>query len=205
KCYETMVNQLEAEVRNPVNNFMERKLASMMIWVVIKSSIRNKMRTKEDWERFKREKIAIEEGHVMESCVDELEAADEPIAGARPNASQPLRLQDYLLGEKEELLARIKLRVSTRHTGTDLAYLYFALQEEQLLSPCDVTTFHRLLAKELPNCDLKSVRNLQIAIKKLNTDTNIGKKIKDRGAERANINEWRGYLTHTDERIYEHN
>lgn len=61
KCYETMVNHLESEAHNPANNFIERKIAAMMIRIVIKSSIRNKMRTKADWESFKREKRDIEE------------------------------------------------------------------------------------------------------------------------------------------------
>lgn len=197
KCYETMVNQLEAEANNPRNSFIEQKIAAIMIRVVIKSSIRNKMRTKEDWESFKREKKAIEEKNVMESCIEELAVVDEPIAEVPVNTEQPLLLGDYLLGDKEILLERIKLRVSTQHTGTDLARLYFALQEEQLLSHCDVTTFHRLLVNEMPNCDLKSVRNLQIAIKKLNDSTNKGK-IKDCGMERTYINEWRSYLINAD-------
>ena len=197
KCYETMVNQLETEVNNPRNNFIEQKIAAIMMRVVIKSSIRNKMRTKEDWENFKCEKKAIKEKNVMESCIEELETVNEPITETPINAEQSLHLRDYLLGDKETLLERIKLRVSTQHTGTDLARLYFALQEEQLLSHCDVTTFHRLLASEMPNCDLKSVRNLQIAIKKLNDSTNKGK-IKDCGMERTYINEWRSYLTNTD-------
>lgn len=46
KCYETMVNQLEAEANNPRNNFIEQKIAAIMMRVVIKSSIRNKMRKK---------------------------------------------------------------------------------------------------------------------------------------------------------------
>ena len=197
KCYETMVNQLEAEANNPRNNFIEQKIAAIMIRVVIKSSIRNKMRTKEDWESFRREKKAIEEGNVMESCIEELEPVNEVITEMPTNTEQSLCLRDYLLGDKETLLKKIKLRVSTQHTGTDLARLYFALQEEQLLSRCDVTTFHRLLGNELPNCDLKSVRNLQIAIKKLNDSTNKGK-IKDCGMERTYINEWRSYLTKAD-------
>ena len=197
KCYETMVNQLEAEANNPRNNFIEQKIAAIMMRVVIKSSIRNKMRTKEDWENFKREMRAIKEGNVMGSCIEELETVDEPSVKIPTNTEQPLYLQDYLLGDQETLLEKIKLRVSTQHTGTDLARLYFALQEEQLLSHCDVTTFHRLLASEMPNCDLKSVRNLQIAIKKLNDSTNKGK-IKDYGMERTYINEWRSYLTKAD-------
>ena len=124
----------------------------------------------------------------------ELGYVDEPTVEVPTNTEQPLRLRDFLLGDQETLLERIKLRVSTQHTGTDLARLYFALQEEQLLSCCDVTTFHRLLANEMPDCDLKSIRNLQIAIKKLNDSTNKGK-IKDCGIERSFINEWRAYLT----------
>lgn len=197
KCYETMVNQLEAEANNPRNNFIEQKIAAIMIRVVIKSSIRNKMRTKEDWESFRREKRAIEEGNVMESCIEELEPMNEVITEMPTNTEQSLCLRDYLLGDKEALMERIKLRVSTQHTGTDLARLYFALQEEQLLSHCDVTTFHKLLGNELPNCDLKSVRNLQIATKELNDSTNKGK-IKDYGMERTYINEWRSYLIKTD-------
>ena len=197
KCYETMVNQLEVEANNPRNNFIEQKIAAIMMRVVIKSSIRNKMRTKEDWESFKREKKIIEEGNVMESCIEELESVNEVITEIPTNTEQSLCLRDYLLGDKETLLEKIKLRVSTQHTGTDLARLYFALQEEQLLSHCDVTTFHKLLGNELPNCDLKSVRNLQIAIKKLNDSTNKGK-IKDCGIERTYINEWRSYLTKAD-------
>ena len=181
----------------PAMLFIEQKIAAIMMRVVIKSSIRNKMRTKEDWENFKCEKKAIKEENVMESCIEELETVNEPITETPINAEQSLHLRDYLLGDKETLLERIKLRVSTQHTGTDLARLYFALQEEQLLSHCDVTTFHRLLASEMPNCDLKSVRNLQIAIKKLNDSTNKGK-IKDCGMERTYINEWRSYLTDTD-------
>lgn len=95
------------------------------------------------------------------------------------------------------ILEKIKLRVSTQHTGTDLARLYFALQEKGLLTGCDVTTFHKLLANELPNCDLKTVRNLQISIKKLNDSTSRGK-IKDSGIERSLINEWKVYLTETN-------
>ena len=66
KCYETMVTQLEAETHNPANNFFEKKIAAIMIKVVINSSIRNKMRTKEDWQNFHQEKKAIEDDCVVE-------------------------------------------------------------------------------------------------------------------------------------------
>ena len=113
-------------------------------------------------------------------------------------------MKDYLHGNQEQILEKIKLRISTQHTGTDLARLYFGIQEEELLTGCDVTTFHKLLVNELPNCDLKTVRNLQISIKKLNDSTNKGK-IKDNGIERSLINEWKAYLTEADNKKYESN
>ena len=196
KCYETMVTQLEAETHNPANNFFEKKIAALMIKVVISSSIRNNMRTKEDWQNFRQEKKAIEDDCVVETTIDRLSFDDKPIEEKSPTGEQqPSRtLKDYLHGNQEQILEKIKLRVSTQHTGTDLARLYFALQEEELLTGCDVTTFHKLLANELPNCDLKTVRNLQISIKKLNDSTNRGR-IKDNGIERSLINEWKTYLT----------
>lgn len=121
---------------------------------------------------------------------------DKTIEEKSPTGEQqPSRtLKDYLHGNQEQILEKIKLRVSTQHTGTDLARLYFALQEEELLTSCDATTFHKLLANELPSCNLKTVRNLQISIKKLNDSTNRGR-IKDNGIERSLINEWKAYLT----------
>lgn len=195
KCYETMVTQLEAETQNSANNFFEKKIAALMIKVVINSSIRNKMRTKEDWKNFRQEKKIIEDDCVLETTIEELTVDDKPIEEKTPTGEQSSRtFKDYLLGNHERILEKIKLRISTQHTGTDLARLYFALQEEGLLASCDVTTFHKLLVNELPNCDLKTVRNLQISIKKLNDCTSRGK-IKDNGIERSLINEWRAYLT----------
>lgn len=177
------------------DTIFEKKIAAIMIKVVINSSIRNKMRTKEDWQNFHQEKKAIEDDCVVETTIDRLSFDDKPVEEKSSTSEQPSRtLKDYLHGNQEQILEKIKLRVSTQHTGTDLARLYFALQEEELLTGCDVTTFHKLLANELPNCDLKTVRNLQISIKKLNDSTNRGR-IKDNGIERSLINEWKTYLT----------
>ena len=49
---------------------------------------------------------------------------------------------------------------------------------------------------------MKTVRNLQISIKKLNDSTNRGK-IKDNGIERSLINEWKTYLTEVNNQKYE--
>ena len=62
---------------------------------------------------------------------------------------------------------------------------------------CDVATFHRTLSSEMPNCDLKTVRNLQVAVKKLNDDTSRGK-IKDISIERTYIDDIRAYLVNEE-------
>ena len=101
------------------------------------------------------------------------------------------------MANQDILLEKIKKRISTHHSGPDLARLYFALQEEGLLRGCDVATFHRTLSSEMPNCDLKTVRNLQVAVKKLNDDTSRGK-IKDISIERTYIDDIRAYLVNEE-------
>lgn len=194
KCYETMVLQLEAETTNQANNFMEKKFAGLMVRFVIRSSVRNKMRTKEDWETFYNEKKTIDSGNIVAEGIEGLPAnhdGQDETETANPDALRTLK--DYLVENPDTLLEKIKMNVATHHTGPDLARLYFALQEEGLLRGCDVASFHRMLSAEMPNCDLKSVRNLQVAVKKLNDDTSRGK-IKDLKVERVRIDELKAYL-----------
>ncbi len=98
-----------------------------MIKVVISSSIRNNMRTKEDWQNFRQEKKAIEDDCVVETTIDRLSFDDKPIEEKSPTGEQQPShtLKDYLHGNQKQILEKIKLRVSTQHTGTDLARLYF--------------------------------------------------------------------------------
>ena len=114
KCYETLVTQLEAETHNPANNYFEKRIAALMIKVVINSSIRNKMRTREDWQDFHREKQAIEDDCVVETTIKGLSVNDKPIEEKSPTGEQASRtLKDYLHGNQEMILEKIKLRVST--------------------------------------------------------------------------------------------
>lgn len=196
KCYETMVLQLEAEANSPRNNFMERKLAGLMIRFVISSSVRNKMRTKEDWENFYNEKRVLASGNIVTDGIERLSVETAQNENVQISDS-PRTLKNYLVSNQDRLLEKIRKRVSTHHSGPDLARLYLALQEEGLLRGCDVTTFHKTLSSEMPNCDLKSVRNLQVAVKKLNDDTSRGK-VKDICIERSYIDEIRAYLVNEE-------
>ncbi len=111
--------------------------------------------------------------------------------------SEPESLINFLKGDTEQkalLLERIKLRVSSQHKGEDLAILYTALQEEGLLEECDITKFHGALTKEFSAKIIKTERNLQKYVKKLN-DATVKWKVKDQGEVRPKINAYREYLT----------
>lgn len=79
-----------------------------MIKVVINSSIRNKMRTKKDWQNFHQEKKAIEDDCVVETTIDRLSFDDKTIEEKSPTGEQqPSRtLKDYLHGIKNRFWRR---------------------------------------------------------------------------------------------------
>ena len=154
------------------------------------------MRTKEDWESFYNEKEVLVCGNIVTDGIERL-SANSPQNENVQISDSPRVLKDYLVANQDILLEKIKKRISTHHSGPDLARLYFALQEEGLLRGCDVATFHRTLSSEMPNCDLKTVRNLQVAVKKLNDDTSRGK-IKDISIERTYIDDIRAYLVNEE-------
>lgn len=138
-----------------------------MIKFVIKGSIRNKMRTKEDWALFKAEKEAMRNGNVADIVIDEMKGASllvEKADMAIPKAT----FEDYLLcSNKEEVIDLIKAILAFRHTAPDMSYLYAALQELGFLDRCNATTFHKLLQELVPTIDLKGTRNFQIAFRKI--------------------------------------
>ena len=96
KCYETMVLQLEAEATNPQNNFMEKKLAGLMVRFVISSSVRNKMRTKEDWESFYNEKEVLASGNIVTDGIERL-STNSPQNENVQISDSPRVLKDYLV------------------------------------------------------------------------------------------------------------
>ena len=168
KCYETMVERLEAEIANPKCSKAERWIYKVMIKFVIKGSIRNKMRTKEDWALFKADKEAMRDGNVADNTIEELQIIDSQTEKASPSITPKASFEDYLLcSNKEEVIDRIKAILAFRHTAPDMSYLYAALQELGFLDRCNATTFHKLLQELVPTIDLKGTRNFQIAFRKI--------------------------------------
>jgi len=70
KCYETMVERLEADINDPNCGRAMKWIYKFLIKYVINGSIRNKMRTKEDWEQYRKEKALIDHGKFTDNVIE---------------------------------------------------------------------------------------------------------------------------------------
>ena len=144
----------------------------MTLKYVINGSIRNKMRTKEDWEQYRKEKALIDHGKFTDNVIEGINQ-DDSVPSPVPEESQisPLakvHFEDYLMcQDKAGVLQNIKRILALKHSAPDLTYLYAALQELEYLDKCDATTFHKRLQELVPTIDLKGTRNFQIALRKI--------------------------------------
>jgi hypothetical protein len=172
KCYETMVERLEADISDPNCGRATKWIYKFLIKYVINGSIRNKMRTKEDWEQYRKEKALIDHGKFTDNVIEGINQ-DDSVPSPVPEESQttPLpkvQFEDYLLcQDKAGVLQNIKCILALKHSAPDLTYLYAALQELEYLDKCDATTFHKRLQELVPTIDLKGTRNFQIALRKI--------------------------------------
>ena len=197
KCYETMVERLEAEIADPQCGKAERWIYKVMIKFVINGSIRNKMRTKEDWALFKADKEAMRDGNVADNTIEELQIIDSHTEKASLSITPKASFEDYLLcSNKEEVIDRIKAILAFRHTAPDMSYLYAALQELGFLDRCNATTFHKLLQELVPTIDLKGTRNFQIAFRKIFDEA--GDLLLPTNLERKYIDDFKKKLQSTD-------
>lgn len=197
KCYETMVERLEAEIADPKCGKAERWIYKAMIKFVIKGSIRNKMRTKEDWALYKSDKEKMRNGSVADNTIEEMQTIDSQTEISIPPTTPKVSFADYLLcSDKEEVIERIKAILAFRHTAPDMSYLYAALQELGFLDRCNATTFHKLLQELVPTIDLKGTRNFQIAFRKIFDEA--GDLLLPTNLERKYIDDFKKKLQTTD-------
>ncbi len=79
RCYETMVERLEWLI-DESNSRIYKWICGFMIKFVIRGSIRNKMRTREDWEQYRRERDMSPFDAAMDSLQPkEKEPTTEPV------------------------------------------------------------------------------------------------------------------------------
>ena len=120
-----------------------------MVKFIIRKSIANGMRTKEDWQVFRKQQKAIEENSLVEWAIEEDEYMDEEetdmLQEEQPKTAgrkaDTRTLPELLIERHNILIERIGTRLKTHATETDIARLFIALVEYRFMRKCPIKTF----------------------------------------------------------------
>ena len=112
-----------------------------MVKFIIRKSIANGMRTKEDWQVFRKQQKAIEENSLVEWAIEEDEDMDEEetdmLQEEQPKTAgrkaDTRTLPELLIERHDILIERIGTRLKTHATETDIARLFIALVEYRFM------------------------------------------------------------------------
>ena len=208
--YECMVEQGEELTKREDISRLHKWLVSGMVKFIIKKSISCGMRTKEDWQDFRRQQKAIEENTLIEWSIEneeesaaqenEDEQGEEPVTEKVPKAvgrkADTRTLPELLIGNQDMLIKKIGTRLQTKSTDIDIARLYIALVEYRFMHRCPMTTFRKALQNQFKEQKIVQERGIQRAYNSLTSPCGNGKKLmKDIGDERTAIDELKAYLS----------
>ncbi len=195
RCYETMVERLEGLI-DESNSRIYKWICGFMIKFVIRGSIRNKMRTCEDWEQYRREREMSPLDAAMDSLQPkEKEPTTEPESDARQTATRSLAAL-ILADNKQHIIEKMRTRLVSKSTQRDIAMMKVALEEAGIMMNCSVRTFRDALQAEFPEYAIVLERGIQRCYKfLLDTDARTGKRQKDVGEDRILIDEIIRYFT----------
>lgn len=208
--YECMVEQGEELTKREDISRLHKWLVSGMVKFIIKKSISCGMRTKEDWQDFRRQQKAIEENTLIEwSIEDEEERAaqenedkqgeelvTEKVPKAAGRKADTRTLPELLIGNQDMLIKKIGTRLQTKSTDIDIARLYIALVEYRFMYRCPMTTFRKALQNQFKEQKIVQERGIQKAYSNLISPYGSSKKLmKDIGDERTAIDELKAYLS----------
>lgn len=198
RCYETMVKRLE-ELTAESNSRIYKWICGFMIKFVIRGSIRNKMRTHEDWERYRSER----EMSPLDAAIDSLQPNDKEVQQPCPMLRTGIRQPDartlsalILADDKQHIIEEMRARLASKSTQRDIAIMKVALEEAGITMNCSVRTFRDALQTEFPEYAIVLERGIQRCYKfLLDTNARTGKLQKDIGEDRVLINEIIRYFT----------
>lgn len=208
--YECMVEQGEELTKREDISRLHKWLVSGMVKFIIKKSISCGMRTKEDWQDFRRQQKAIEENTLIEWSIEneeesaaqenEDEQGEEPVTEKVPKAAgrkaDTRTLPELLIGNQDMLIKKIGTRLQTKSTDIDIARLYIALVEYRFMHRCPMTTFRKALQNQFKEQKIVQERGIQRAYNSLTSPCGNSKKLmKDIGDERTAIDELKAYLS----------
>lgn len=198
RCYETMVERLETLVEESETK-VYRWLCSFMIKFVIRGSIRNGMRTREDWEHYRCERTMSP----LDAAIDSLQPKDEEVLQPCPTQRTGIRQPDVrtlsaliLADDKHHIIEKMRTRLASKSTQRDIAIMKVALEEAGITMNCSVRTFRDALQTEFPEYAIVLERGIQRCYKfLLDTNARTGKLQKDIGEDRVLIDEIIRYFT----------
>ncbi len=201
--WELMVSYNEEIIQNKDSGFFNRLMARAMIYFIIRRSIKNELRTKEDWQEFR--KIQKSMGSVVpvsDSAIAEIddeesanmtdntdaETSDEKKEQKKRGRKKVRESLDNLIPDNTD---RIKGKISEflklRSSGNDLAMLYIFLHEDSHIRSCDISTFHDALSEHYPEHKLVGLRGVQKAHQQLTTPMMGGKRMIDMGQDKKSL------------------
>ena len=207
RSYECMVEQGEELTKRKDIPTLYKWLVSGMVKFIIRKSIANGMRTKEDWQVFRKQQKAIEENNLVEwsiedeEDIEETETEDtESLQQGQPKSAgrkaDTRTLPELLIENRDVILERIGTRLKTHTTETDIARLYIALVEYRFMRPCPIKTFRNALQQQYTDLSIVHERGIQKAYRNLTTPFGGSKKlIKDIGEDHVAIEELKAYLS----------
>ena len=207
RSYECMVEQGEELTKRKDIPTLYKWLVSGMVKFIIRKSIANGMRTKEDWVAFRKQQKAIEENNLVEWSIEDEEDIEETetedtdsLQQGQPKSAgrkaDTRTLPELLIENRDVILERIGTRLKTHTTETDIARLYIALVEYRFMRPCPIKTFRNALQQQYTDLSIVHERGIQKAYRNLTTPFGGSKKlIKDIGEDHVAIEELKAYLS----------
>ena len=159
RSYECMVEQGEELTKRKDIPTLYKWLVSGMVKFIIRKSIANGMRTKEDWQVFRKQQKAIEENTLVEWAIEEDEDMDEEetdmLQEEQPKTAgrkaDTRTFPELLIERHDILIERIGTRLKTHATETDIARLFIALVEYRFMRKCPIKTFRNACTTSLIN------------------------------------------------------
>ena len=203
RSYECMVEQGEELTQRKDIPKLYKWLISGMVKFIIRKSITNGMRSKEDWQVFRKQQKAIEENTLVEWAIEEDEDTDEEdtdtLSEEQPKTAgrkaDTRTLSELLIERHAILIERIGTRLKTHATETDIARLFIALVEYRFMRKCPIKTF-RNDAQSIQRTRNSPRKRYSESIQKSHFTTwKQQKLIKDIGEDHEAIEELKAYLS----------
>ena len=200
KSFERMVERCEELRRSPDLGFLQKMTMSATIKLLISSSIKLELRTKQDRDTHLAAMRLAESDRVLEWASDSLtvEDAGEKRKPGRPNTTRSLvEMVSPTVSHPDELRRKIGEYLTKKHTQTDIARLKIALDElHYQVVPTNIKPFRDALQAECGS-DIRIVheRGIQEVYSRLTEPLLIGSTVSSRGGEALVIREIKNFLS----------